>query len=232
MAALMLTMMIAVGLGICGPLDLSRIEKWQTLTGSILAICGVVLTAVIAVGNVKRQIRVNVLSREEDRIERSLPGLREAEYFAGGFLTYRVSQAFWGITEVFQKDGFGVRGSTFQKDVQTALPNTDGASRRSVEQRLYKCFDWARIAENAYRAMRAGNEQTSNQDEWEPSALEGKLAEIEGQRQLFLQARGQFGVAMDELEAEIHRIRAKIDLYEDRSRRIRQELEEYFGKDI
>ena len=89
MVVLMLTAILTVWLGIWGPLDLSRLEKWQTLTGSILAIGGVVLTAIVAVRNVRRQIRVNILSREEDRIERLLPGLREAVDFASVFLLHR-----------------------------------------------------------------------------------------------------------------------------------------------
>jgi hypothetical protein len=232
MAALMVTVMITVWLGIWGPLDLSRIGKWQTLTGSILAIGGVVATAIVAVRNVKHQIRVNILSREEDRIERMLPGLREAVDFASVFLLHRVFQGFFGIVEAFQSDGFGIAGSTFQKDVHKALPSTDGATRRSIEQRVYKCFNWGRIAENAARVIRAWTAETANRDEWEPLAFEERRAEIDRHRELFAQARVQFGVAMDELEAEIKGIRAKIDLYEARSRSIRRELETYFGRDI
>jgi hypothetical protein len=232
MVVLMLTAILTVWLGIWGPLDLSRLEKWQTLTGSILAIGGVVLTAIVAVRNVRRQIRVNILSRKEDRIERLLPGLREAVDFASVFLLHRVVRGFIGFIEAFQSDGFGIAGSTFQKDVHKALPNTDGATRQSVAQRLYKCFNWGRIAENAAQVIRTWTAETSNRDEWEPSALQEKLTQVDRQRELLAQARLQFGIAMDELEAEINGIRAKISLYEARSSRIRRELETFFGDGI
>ncbi|MET3906087.1 hypothetical protein ABID59_000408 [Bradyrhizobium sp. S3.3.6] len=229
MAALMLAATITVWLGLWGPLDLSRIEKWQTLTVGVFAICGVLFTASVAVRNVTRQIRINILSREEDRIERLLPGLRAAAYFASGFLQYRVAHGFLEIVEAFRGDGFGVEGSTYQKDIQTALPAADAATQLRVEQRLYSCFNWGRHAENAAHVVRAWTAETSNHAEWDPSALESRLAEIEEQRNRFATARTQFGLAMDELEAEIIAIRAQIDLYQARSVRIRREIEAYFG---
>jgi hypothetical protein len=229
MAALMLAATLTAWLGLWGPLNLSPIREWQTLVASFLAICGVGFTAFIAVQNVTRQLKINVYSREEDRIERMLPGLREAEYFASGFLQYRVTQSFIGIVEAFRSDGFGIAHSTYQKDIEKALPNTDGATRRTVERRLYSCFRWAGHTEGAAQAIRSGIAQTSNALEWEPSELEKKRAEIDVHRKNFPRYRQQFANAMDQLEAEILNIRKKIEIYENRVVRIREELERYFG---
>jgi hypothetical protein len=230
MAALMLAAILSAWLGVWGPLDLSSIKEWQTLVASLLAICGVGFTAFIAVQNVTRQIKINIYSREEDRIERMLPGLREAEYFASGILQHRVTQSFIGVVEAFRSDGFGIAHSTYQKDVEKALPNTDGATRRTVERRLYSCFRWAVHTEGAAQAIRQGAAQTSNPSEWEPSELEKKRADIDTHRENFGRYRVQFAHSMDALEAEILTIRRKIELYENRVARIRDELERYFGE--
>ena len=81
MAALMLSVLIAVWLGLFGPLNLAAIEKWQTLVSASVAAMGIAVAALIAVRNVSRQIRINILLREEDRIEKHLPGLRDASLY-------------------------------------------------------------------------------------------------------------------------------------------------------
>jgi hypothetical protein len=151
-AALMLTATIAAALGIFGPFDLEKIKGWQTLIAAGVAGIGVVLTATVAVRNVTRQIRIGILGREEDRIERELPGLRNARYFCSGFLIHRVTKSFYGITNALADEGFGVKESTPQKDVLNALPNTDQATRQIVETRLQSCFRLAyqsRLQSNA-----------------------------------------------------------------------------------
>ena len=106
-SALMLCAMLAAWLGLLGPLDLSTVQNWPTLISALVTAIGIMVAAAIAVRNVKRQIRINILSREEDRIERHLPGLRDARYFLSGFLTYRVSypdhlmETFANTTESF-----------------------------------------------------------------------------------------------------------------------------------
>jgi prefoldin subunit 5 len=78
---LMLVVVLCVWLGIAGPLvtDIQAdgiyktLKDWQGLIGAVVA----VMAAVIAWLNVKQQLRINLVSREEDRIERLLPGLRQ-----------------------------------------------------------------------------------------------------------------------------------------------------------
>jgi hypothetical protein len=202
--------------------------RWQTLTAALLGVGGVILTAIIAVRNVAKQIKINVFS-EEDRIERLLPGLREADHFAGSFLQYRVTRGFHGIVQCFQDDGFGVVGSTYLKDVAKALPNTDQSTRRMVEQRLYTCFNWARNAEAMRLAIEAGVHNTSDPSQWDTAEYRKVREEIDEHRAKFAQYREQYGIAMDALEAEILLIRKKTELYEDRLGGIREELETYFA---
>jgi hypothetical protein len=230
--ALMLTAMIAAWIGILGPLDLSRLQAWQTSIVGISALCGVLFTATVAVRNVSRQIRINILSREEDRIERMLPGLREADTFASGFLQYRITQGFVGIVDAFRTDGFGVQGSTYQKDVMKALPYTDGATRRRVEQLLYVCFRWAIHAESGRQSVETKSAHTRDHAQWVPSELKKALADLDEARKFYSQARDQFRLSMDGLEAGIIAIRKSVNLYETRLLRIRREIEVYFDESM
>lgn len=54
------------------------LSTYQGLIGAVLGVLGAGAGLAIATGNVLRQMRVNLISREEDRIERVLPGLRDA----------------------------------------------------------------------------------------------------------------------------------------------------------
>jgi hypothetical protein len=77
MIALMLCFILVAWLGLWGPLDISKLHDWQTLIGAVVTAIGVVVAGAIALRNVKRQLRVGIIGREEERIERVLPGLRE-----------------------------------------------------------------------------------------------------------------------------------------------------------
>jgi hypothetical protein len=227
-AALMLSAMIAVWLGVSGPLNLSALQTWQTLIVGILALLGVGATATIAVRNVTRQIRISILSREEDRIERELPGLRDARYFCSRFLYFRVTNSYVGITQAFADEGFGVPDSTLQKDVQNALPDTDPATCHRVQRKLAACFRWARNAEMTRVQITADRERIANPEEWAPGEIVKVEADIEATLTIFNTAVGKYSEAMDELEDEIVAINRKIALYETRRSRIRKEVEEYF----
>jgi hypothetical protein len=148
MAALLLAAMIAVWLGIAGPLDLAKLQNWQTLIAACVAAVGIAVTAYVAVRNVTKQIRIGILNREEDRIETELPGLREARDYCGKFLPLKAARAFYGIGQSFCDLGFGISGSTFQEDVSNALPNTDAATRHRVQTRLHSCWIYATTAES------------------------------------------------------------------------------------
>jgi hypothetical protein len=80
MAALMLTAVLTAWLGIAGPIT-ANIKEWQTLIAAAVAS----IAAWIAWSNVRKQMELQrkvsvmtLLGREEDRMEKALPGLREA----------------------------------------------------------------------------------------------------------------------------------------------------------
>jgi hypothetical protein len=57
------------------------VKEWQTLVSALLAITVATVGVVLAWRSATRQLRINVVTREEDRIERMLPGLQEAASF-------------------------------------------------------------------------------------------------------------------------------------------------------
>lgn len=232
--ALALTVLVTVGAPIAASHTTLELKDWLGFAGNILGGLFTLIAAYIAWRAVQPQIvaqrdatMLGLLSREEDRIERMLPGLRDAESFASDFLQYKVTHTFQGIVEALQ--GEGLSGSNFQKDIEKALPNTDGVTRRRIESKLYQIYRWALHAETSWKGSREAIRETSNPTVWDPSALEQNRAEINRLQDLFRQSREKFGLAMDELENEIRSIRSQREIYEARLVRIRQELENYFG---
>ena len=69
MINLMLAGILTAWLGILGPVDVSHLKDWQTLISAVVA----AVRIYFAVRNVSRQIRINILLREEDRIDKQLP---------------------------------------------------------------------------------------------------------------------------------------------------------------
>lgn len=231
-----LALLLTIGIPITVSKETVELKDWLGFAGNVLGAFVTVIAAGFAWKAVQRQIasqdvatKLGVMTREEGRIEEALPGLRDAVQFASGFLIYRTLQGFDGVVEAFQSDGFGVLGSTYSKDVESALPSTDGATRLRVEHALYKCYRWAMHTEATMQGIRIGTAQIANPSEWDPDALGQKRAEIDEHRAKFPQYRDQFGKAMDALEAEILSIRNKIDLYERRLNRIRGQIEAFFA---
>jgi hypothetical protein len=86
MSALMLSSVLSAWLGIAGPVNLSVIKEWQTSIGFLVAL----FVGWIAWVNVNRTLkqqrastRITLVGREEDRIERELPNMRDLELFVG-----------------------------------------------------------------------------------------------------------------------------------------------------
>jgi hypothetical protein len=84
---LLFTVVFAAWIGVAGPLVSEVawvpfgefVSRYQTLIGAIIAVTGIWAAS----RNVTRQLRQEVLAREEDRIERDLPGIRSANSLIG-----------------------------------------------------------------------------------------------------------------------------------------------------
>jgi hypothetical protein len=230
MAALMLSAMIAGWIGLFGPLDFSKIKEWQTLAAAIIAATGVLLTALVAVGNVSKQVRINILGREEDRIQRELPGLRDAVIFYNRFVFIRHEGFLSNVTVFFRERGISLPNSTIEKDIIDALPNTDVATRLRVRILTTTMVRFAGNVESALRRIPQMESEISLLKDSAPEDAKRLEEKIESERQRLRILKQRVSSAMDELEEDRRAIQSKIELYDKRLVRIRREVEAYFGE--
>jgi hypothetical protein len=121
---------------------------WLGFAGSLL---GNLLTAIVAAGaagfawhGVRYQVQISLMSREEERMERELPGLRDAITFLDSFLCY--VQKAYGYGEATQErireylateDDF----SNAPDRLKLLLPATDVSLRQRILNALQSLFD-------------------------------------------------------------------------------------------
>jgi hypothetical protein len=225
MINLMLAAILTAGLGIFGPVDVSQLKDWLALISAAVAAVGIYF----AVRNVSRQIRINILLREEDRIDKQLPGLRNAVNFLEPFLVYRSVTAFHGTTSEFGRLGFGKPGSTLEKDIEKALPVTDDATRARVLGCLFKAYGLAQVAEGTRQLKEMMENTRGEPTQWEPAELKKRDVEITGATMMFVQQRAEFSNQMEHAVALVADMNREIARYEKRRVRIRAEIERYFG---
>jgi hypothetical protein len=206
-------------------------SDWLGFAGAIIAATLTSVVAVAAIYFATKQIRINVLLREEDRIDKLLPGLRNAINFIEPFLDLKALTTMNGAVSGFQLLGFGANGSTLEKDIERALPATDDATRAEVLSGLHRAYGLARAAEGS-RTFKETLEATRDADPpsaWAPGHYEKLNREIAQAASKFEAHRSQFANYMDELFALSLRCRQRIERYERRRIHIRTEIEEYFG---
>lgn len=228
MAALMLSAMLAVWLGLFGPLDPSKVQLWQPLIAAGIAAAGVAFTAYVAVRNVSKQVRINILGREEDRIARELPGLRDALAFCECF-DFIDESYFPNATSFFLERRIGLPDSHIDRDVANALPFTDAATRLRLERLTQNLWSCATNAEWHLEHIRRLNSEISVLDAAATEASKEFEEKIADQRVTLDDFRGRFWDSKKEFDAEVAAINRKIEIYELRLVRIRQEIEVYFG---
>ena len=182
-----------------------------------------------AVRNVSRQIMINILLREEDRLDKQLPGLRNAVNYFEPFLIFRSVTAFHGTGTEFARLGFGKGGSTPEKDVMQALPVTDDATRTKVLDSLLEALRRARTAERTREFKEMMERTMGDPAEWAPSELQKLRSEITGAEMLFVRQRAEFSDQMERVAALVDEINRVIARYERRRVQIRKEVERYFG---
>jgi hypothetical protein len=73
-SALMLSAILTVWLGLWGPVSIEGFWRWQTIIAAGITVVGIFAASY----NVTRQMRFSARGREQDRIEKDLPSLREA----------------------------------------------------------------------------------------------------------------------------------------------------------
>jgi hypothetical protein len=157
---IVLILMLVTWLGLWGPVDLNSIKGWQTLIG----FGGTLAVGVIAWINVSRQIqqqqlgtRLTLLSREEDRIEADLPGLKDAALFCES-LSRRLKDAedIDVIVIRLREAKVAVEPAKVRDAVNDLLPATDDRMRRILIARLQRLVTRCMSAYQTFNEGREG----------------------------------------------------------------------------
>jgi hypothetical protein len=206
------------------PINLSVLQPWQTLISATVAAIGVVAAAAVAVRNVSRQIRINILLREEDRIDKQLPGLRTAAHFLEGFNSAETTVDFYRL-------GVGKSGSKIEKDVEEALPATDDTTRARVLNCLLEAYQTASSNESMRRFSEAAERAKAGDPEaWKALGLNMDNIDFKPVSATTLDYnKVQLAEKLKRIQAEVANIKGRIARYEHRRTRIREEIERYFG---
>lgn len=142
MSALMLAAILTAWLGVWGPINVSleNIAKWQTLIGAFITAAGVF----VAAHNVTRQMRAAARAREEDRLERDIPGLQSARVLIGRILPmlsppFGYSHALKAV----EYAGIADHGSGLLKELERLVPAAPDQVRRDLSGLLQDVCHYA-----------------------------------------------------------------------------------------
>jgi hypothetical protein len=140
-SALMLSAMLAAWLGVSGPISHDFLYRWQTLIGAMIAVAGLV----VASWNVNRQMQLAARAREEDRIERDLPGIRSANALVGQFrwhLDNRVGPEMI-IGALYDQGLITDDDTSIKNNLQKLIPDLPDQTRRDWTGLLFDLFQSA-----------------------------------------------------------------------------------------
>jgi hypothetical protein len=234
---LMLTAVLSVWLGLAGPIAnnragpglLASIKEWQTFVGMVVG-GGITVTGIfVAAANVSRQMRMNLMSREEDRMEQALPGLYQAKDFLGGFRNQIRDREPYEILTILKSMKLENYESV-QELVSKELSHADAETRQAVEQGLqgllFNCDDCV-IREGILPEI----------DEWlaeHPNPNDDSFIEKEFRkdyiitRNLAMSARRFFNVSRDHMNHLYAQVTLKEMAYCARIPKFRAQIERFF----
>jgi hypothetical protein len=210
-------------------------DSWAGFAGGLI---GSVLTSVVAAVaiyfaylGIREQIRVGVLAREEDRLVRELPGLRDAHE-----LLLRIHSVFgdrrgsYGILDQFRELGFERSGSTPTKDCKALLPDTDDTTIVQVRRAISNAIQAGVDAEAKTNSADRIDVQLYEPDRWEKADYNKLRQTAEDLRWGSADAMTKFRAAIGAIRELAQDFEARIELYEARLPKIRRAMSEYFDR--
>jgi hypothetical protein len=198
-------------------------SSWIGFAGSVLGACLTILGFFLAANNIRRQLRINLISREEGRIEEQLPGLEEiaklldkitpkiksddttATMNALGIVRSYIdlSELDLDIRKYHQAHGTRPPGPITDESVKEQVPQADDVTRKRLLARL----------EDVWSTAVGLNEKKKNSavDQLEPE-------------------RSQFIAAISRLSEFQESNKKKVNTYQTRLVKFREEIEGFFEK--
>ncbi|MGM4919529.1 hypothetical protein [Tardiphaga sp. 813_E8_N1_3] len=189
---------------------------WLGFAGGLIGNLVTAFVAAIAIyfgwQGIKRQMRASMISREEDRIERDLPGLQDlaAALENLNYLLELVGNEPDLVIKILTDQGYRDDGFTAPIDlIRSKLPRVDDRHRRYFADIL--------------RAMGTSS--------WVAQvALRGDLNKTLQQKAAYDRGLAEFRTAIAQLSDFQSLIEARIARYELQLPKFRRELEQYFGE--
>lgn len=211
-----------VGGAIAPPVaDEPWIKTYQGLVGAFLGIASGGIGLGVATFNVLRQMRINLISREEDRIERTLPGLRDARAYLYDLMIrlrpiepsmFDDAIVYIGINEIAAIDGV----------VERSLPRADDRVRQVVVNALYGIAAAAFAIRAARRHVIDVSRLRTEGDDLGTAQYKNAVGNFEAQIE-----RAKHYIS--ELRSDADALHAQVIMLERRLPRFREELERYFA---
>jgi hypothetical protein len=236
-AVVILIGVIGAWLNIFGPIWRSAWtaspDQWLGFAGAIV---GSFITSVIAVAaiyfawrGITRQLRIGLVSREEDRIERDLPGLHDADDLLAILVPYfEASTAASTVIEMIRAAGLGKAGTNLVEEMNAKLPRTDGPTRRRMTEILFALNVAAITAKSAEQELKRATGDVAQIHMFNPAAHEDLRDAFERTRILVERRFADLQVIINELRDFRKYIQKRIATLTARLPELRTEIESFF----
>ncbi|MET4200426.1 hypothetical protein [Bradyrhizobium sp. LA6.12] len=229
MSALMLTAVLTVWLGMWGPIKLSSILPYQTLISATIAAVGIAVAAHVAVRNVGMQLRINVIGREEERIEKTLPGLREAVGCIQHIRTeFRAGSPHVWLNRFNALADFDPSKDRLDDKLKALMPVADTETRQRIRLVIETILEHAtRAAADESRYLQIVN-GPQHRRELEMNVVGEARAQANAAQTGINFKLTVLYAAMRELQLLEEQLVRRVDLYEKRLPEFRRVVEQYF----
>jgi len=202
---------------------------WLGFAGSVTSGSVAAIAIYVAVRNVRNQLQVSLIGREEERIEAALPGLKQLAGYLGTLVPIiRKSKPAAIAERIGDFIGIVDEHDNWHDKFDEAFRLTDQATREQLRIILEDIIRSSRLVANDEKQMLNAMKRLEFEKENKTANIEEARSIVQG-----LQVRHNlhmlvYRTGLHALEAFQDPVRAKIEISERRLIRFRQKVEEYF----
>jgi hypothetical protein len=199
------------------------------LIGNILTGAVAAVAIVVAWRGIKHQLRISLISREEERIERVLPGLKEVVgYIIDLRKRFRTITAHSVLKHIEQFNDYDPTKDRLDDKLKLRVPSADEGTRQRLLLAIETIWDYAMAADAQYETLSRLQQRPEYRAEIEAEVFgeaRGKVGAAETSRNMRMLVLLTAVTNLRDLENDLV---AQIDKYELRLPKFRSELETFF----
>ena len=204
-----------------------QLKDWQTLLGVLVA----VLAAILAYIGVQGTQRINVMIKEQDRLDALLPGLRQVDelftILRGPLSSIRTQHLYQA--SVFLESAIRIgQNKSVEQAVHRRLPLADHHLRREVVQIIFDVWRQAALLKVGREEVERYQRDIANIHEFAPDQHEGLLdiaRQVEASHQRENQEMRRLIISLDTFAAVVKK---RISDAEQRQKAIRGIVDKFF----